>query len=238
MELLIHKSPHCSIHDAESLIYVLLFLCSHLDGPGKIRDPLYGSSKHPSGMKQRLSSSHTFNTLGHLKFSHMGAHLDVEILPHLSPYFAMLHPHISNLWMALYPGQLLERGREASHCCTTLHDIIKVFKDVLLNEHLIGEVKKNKPVSLGKRSFPGELVVAGNGWDAVKVQKKESESKLKHIIRYKRTASLMKKHGHYLRQHTGASTISFLFHIWCIMYVMYTMSLYLDKLCFVRHVNS
>ena len=90
----------------------------------------------------------------------------------------------------------MEWGREASHSCATLHDIIKVFKDVLLNQHLIGEVKKNKPVSLGKCSFPSELVVAGNGWDTVKVQKKESESKLKHIIRYKRTTSLIKKRGH------------------------------------------
>ena len=79
-------------------------------------------------MKQWLTGSNTFKTLGHLKFSHMGAHLDVEILPHLSPYFAMLHPHIFNLWMALYPGQLLKRGQEALHSCAILRDIIKEIK--------------------------------------------------------------------------------------------------------------
>ena len=86
-------------------------------------------------------------------------------------------------------------GREASHSCVTLRDIIKAFKVVLSDQHLIREARKDKPVSLGKRSFPGELVVAGNGWDAVKVQKRESKLKLKNTIHYKRSASLIKKCG-------------------------------------------
>ena len=165
------------------------------------------------------TGSNTFKMLGHLKFSHMGAHLDVEILPHLSPYFAMLHPHIFNLWMALYPGQLLGRGREASHSCTTLRDIIKAFKVVLSDWHLIGEARKDKPVSLEKRSFPGELVISGNGWDAVKVQKKESKSKLKNTIHYKQSTSLMKKHGQWNSKSLSAYWC--IHKLFCFSYIMY-----------------
>ena len=57
IELLIHGSSHCIAHDLEFVLYVLLFICTHFNGPfGEIRDPpLYGNDKnynHPSSIKE------------------------------------------------------------------------------------------------------------------------------------------------------------------------------------------
>jgi hypothetical protein len=192
--LLIFASPHRVIHDAESLLYVLLFLCSHLAGPGEVRDPpLYGSgpsgSEHPSGIKQWLAATN-LNTLGHTKFSHMGAHIDVEILPHLSPYFSPLRSHICNLWTALFPNQLSTGGPHASHSKATILDLIKAFKKVLSDPDLIARAKDAAPGNLRKRSRPGELIIAANGWDAIHPSKKQVVVK---TTTEKRRTSFMRK---------------------------------------------
>lgn len=169
MELLLFAPPHRAIHDAESLIYVLLFLCSHLDGPGSLADPpLFGSgSKHPSGISSWLSAS-SLKMLGHTKFSQMAAHIDVHILPFLSNYFTSLGPHIVKLWTALFPS--MELASNASHSKATLRDIIDAFKSVLLDEDLISKAR----AGTRKRSRPGELVISHNGWDAMPSPKKQT----------------------------------------------------------------
>ena len=115
IELLIHGSPHRTAHDLESILYVLLFICTHLKGPScQVRDPpLYGGdnkSIHPSSMKQWFTESH-LATLGHLKFSHMMSHFNTFILSFIlstiSPYFFLLKNYIGNFWKAL----ILERER-------------------------------------------------------------------------------------------------------------------------------
>jgi hypothetical protein len=173
MELLLLAPPHRAIHDAESLIYVLLFLCSHLDGPGSVADPpLFGSGfKHPSGISSWLSAS-SLKVLGHTKFSQMTAHIGVHILPYLSTYFTSLGPHILKLWKALFPSMTFTEN--ASHSNAKLRDLIDAFKTVLLDNDLIS---KAKAPGNRKRSHPGELVISSNGWDAVPSPKKQALAK-------------------------------------------------------------
>jgi len=89
IELLITGVPHRVVHDLESLFFVLLFICTHLDGPQKIHDPpLYGGKKestHPSPMSSWLDMK-DLRSLGFLK---NGAMVDFEktVLLHISPYF-------------------------------------------------------------------------------------------------------------------------------------------------------
>ena len=175
MELLLFAPPHRAIHDAESLIYTLLFLCSHLDGPGSVADPpLFGSGfKHPSGISCWLSASN-LKMLGHTKFSQMTAHINVDILPYLSPYFTSLGPHIFKLWTALFPSIALVNNASASHSDATLLDLINALKTVLLDQDLIS--KARAPV-VRKRSRPGELVISSNGWDAIPFPKKQTRVK-------------------------------------------------------------
>ena len=173
IELLLFAPPHRVVHDAESLIYVLLFLCSHLDGPGSLGNPpLFGSgSAHPSGIRSWLSAS-SLKMLGHAKFSQMTAHFGVDILPYLSPYFKSLGPHILKLWTALFPK--IELTKDASHSVATLRNFIDAFKTVLSDEDLIAAATSSG--STRKCSLPGELVISSNGWDAVPPKKRPLRS--------------------------------------------------------------
>ena len=142
IELLIHGTSHCVVHDLESLLYVLLFICTHLDGPSRqIRDPpLYGSdrnSNHPSSMKMWLETN-KLSLLGHVKFSHMMSHFDSHIL-----------------------------GEQAAHSTATAQDIINVLKTALQDRKLIDAHLSAPPSILGKCSAPGDLFV-GSGWDPAK----------------------------------------------------------------------
>ena len=177
MELLLFAPPHRAIHDAESLIYVLLFLCSHLDGPNSVGNPPLlgsgGATKHFSGISHWLSAT-SLNSLGHVKFSMMTTHFSIDILPHLSPYFELLKPHIRNLRAALFPSQDIS-NQDASRSVVTLRDLINTFKTVLLDEALIEAAKD--PSTHRKR--PGELIISENGWDAVPAPKKAMVAKMK-----------------------------------------------------------
>jgi hypothetical protein len=178
MELLLFAPPHRAIHDAESLIYVLLFLCSHLDGPNSVgKPPLLGPggvSKHLSGISAWLSAT-SLKSLGHVKFSMMTTHFSIAILPHLSPCFELLKPHICNLWAALFPSQDMS-NQDASRSVATLRDLINAFKTVLLDEALIEAARA--PGNHRKRLHPGELIMSGNGWDAVPAPKKAMVAKM------------------------------------------------------------
>lgn len=180
IELLLFAPPHRTIHDAESLIYVLLFLCSHLDGPGSVaKSPLFGSgSTHPSGIRYWLSASN-LKALGHIKYSHMSVHFDVEILQHLSTYFKTLGPHILKLWDSLSIGKKMDAS--ASHSLATLRDLINAFKVVLMDETL--KATATSPSSSRKRSYPGEQVMSSNGWDVAPAKKKYSRKRRRSVLR-------------------------------------------------------
>ena len=189
IELLLFAPPHRAIHDAESLIYVLLFLCSHLDGPGTVHNPpLLGSGsgcKHPSGINQWLSAN-SLNMLGHAKFSHMTAHFEVEILLHVSTYFKPLVPHIRKLWDTLFEFKSMQMTKDASRSVATLRGFIDALKTVLLDKKLRALAEITPSGGSRKRSCPGDSVVRGNSWDAVPVKKKTAtRGRRKSVLRRK-----------------------------------------------------
>jgi Fungal protein kinase len=175
LELLIHGSSHRVAHDLESLLYVLLFICTHLSGPfRKIRDPpLYGSDKknlgqHPSGMKLWFEQNN-LQALGLLKFSHMMSYFEKEIVKKFSPYFEPLQVYIIDFWKALIPEResTASDGRRVVHSTSTPKDVINVLKAALRDKNLIKQ-HASVPSVLGKRSAPGDLVGIG-GWDPAEV---------------------------------------------------------------------
>jgi hypothetical protein len=177
IELLIYAAEHRVVHDLESLFYVLLFICTHLQGTnGQLADPpLYGNTKEHGNLSALASwlKMDDLPTLGHLKFSHMVGHFESHVLPYISPYFHPLTNHLAAFWKALIPVGMSSQGsREAVRSASTCQDIIQVIQTALLDQTLIEEARKVSCDSvLGKRSCPGELVVAKNGWDAVKLPK-------------------------------------------------------------------
>jgi len=197
MELLRYSIPHRVAHDLESLVYVLLFLCSHLKGPCKdVRDPpLYGGGDklHPSGIQTWIGTRNP-KTLGDVKYSNMIGHFDEDILSHISPYFSPLEPHISGLWNILFPGRLTNTtvGKNPTHSTATCRDVIDIFKSALGDEKLQMEAR-NSPVSLGKRSRPGDLIPARNGWDAVEPTEKHFTAELKETSAPKRQRAFLEK---------------------------------------------
>jgi hypothetical protein len=55
-----------------------------------------------------------------------------------------------------------------AHSSATPMDIINIFKAALLDEDLITQLKSTQSI-LSKRSAPGDLISAHNGWDVVAV---------------------------------------------------------------------
>lgn len=161
MEVLMYAAPHRVVHDLESLFYVLLFICTHLKGPHNdiSHPPLFGKiegPRHPSALRVWLEQT-SFEALGHMKFSHMAHHLDIVILPHISPYFDPLKPHLRSIWRALHPQIAVNVpiGRAGSHSTASPMDIINVLKEVLRDPVLINEARSTKS-TLGKRATPGD----------------------------------------------------------------------------------
>jgi len=199
LELLIHSSSHRVAHDLESILYVLLFICTHLKGPmGEINDPpLYGSNKiHASAIRNWLAAGPVVNdltNLGHLKHSHIFAYFDSLILQNISPYFLPLKKYIRDIRDALFPQPRdLSNGPEAVHSSATPHDIIKVFKAALLDENLINDAKAAINFK-HKRSLPGDLIVAPNCWDAVKPDAFRSPKKPKLAPSVTRDVKLLRR---------------------------------------------
>lgn len=122
----------------------------------------------------------------------MLGHFNASILSHFSPYFDPLKVHIVALWNVIFPVHLNRVDQHGVHSVATFGDIIKVFKTALLDEKLIKEAA-NPPTVLGKRSVPGDLTMVGDGWDVVKVTKRELEVKPKMKQQTKRSAKLMEK---------------------------------------------
>jgi hypothetical protein len=185
MELLLFGVPHRVAHDLESIIYVLLFLVSHLDGPdNSVRDPpLYAGEKsclHPSAIREWFAPGATLPGLGAAKVAHMTVLFEARILDHISPYFQPISAHIAALWLAVLPKRP-EVGIDWRYMCShvTCMELIDVFKTALLDPNLIDEAKNSELTVLGKRACPGDFITASNGWDVVPVAKKNLEAKAK-----------------------------------------------------------
>ena len=117
-----------------------------------------------------------FLALGGIKYHPLPGMFENVILPHISPYFRPLREHLVAFWHALHPQitqNTLPRGEDGVHSLAKPEHIIEVFKKALQDPALIDELKWG-PSTLGKRSTPGDLTSAPNGWDAIAVQKKSS----------------------------------------------------------------
>ena len=204
IELLIHSPSHRVVHDLESLLYVLLFICTHLKGPFReIRDPpLYGGKKgteeHPSSMRYWFDQK-SLSNLGIVKFAHMISFFEDQIVSNISPYFDPIKVYIRDFWKALVPEReiLASQGRKVVHSTSTPQDVINVFKAALLDDELIKQHNRAHMTGstssvLGKRSAPGDLIGLG-GWDPETVPKNITKANPKLNPTPKRKAMLMRK---------------------------------------------
>jgi hypothetical protein len=118
------KVTHCPSHDLESLFYVLVFICTNLEGPGAVRslDDLLEFTSLP--MAAWFVAEASYESLGTNKLGLAHA-FEKRIVDRFAPYFTDLKPCIMALFHAMYPN-----GPKVETALT--HDgMIKIFTETL-----------------------------------------------------------------------------------------------------------
>jgi hypothetical protein len=127
IELLLKKGGirHTPQHDLESLFYVLLYLCTNLDGPGVIRSPAELNKHSTIPLSFWLQASSSLHQIGLHKAGTL-ADFETSILKCFSPYFVDLQPCVYNMCRAIYGDRKPGSPSNVSH-----DEIIKIFTDTL-----------------------------------------------------------------------------------------------------------
>jgi hypothetical protein len=105
IEILLEKGRnfhHHLRHDLESVLYVIIWICSHMEGPEvELEDPAKLTIRKWSNMELELRE------LGHLKLAHID---DAErsIIPEFTPYWADFGPFVLQLIRAFFPTRASE----------------------------------------------------------------------------------------------------------------------------------
>jgi hypothetical protein len=112
-------------HDLESVLYVILWICTSMDGPGRVRD--ISTMDFPLGhwlKKGRIRD------LGYLKVSHV-LDADRAIIAHFAPYWSGFKPFARQLLKAFFPIDPI-RG-----CSTvTPEQMISILREAIANVNM------------------------------------------------------------------------------------------------------
>lgn len=101
-QIFVHKPKH----DLESILYIILYICTFVRGPGLPPAP----SQHEFDIAHHLSppigtwfSNDTdMRKMGYLKLAHLECH-DTAILPYFAPYWHDFAPFAKELIIACFP---------------------------------------------------------------------------------------------------------------------------------------
>lgn len=105
LDPLLYASTHRAAYDLEYLFYVLLFVCTHFDGPDKrICTKGVYDKETTLPMAKCFSKEGSFHQLlGHVKQNDVVSHFDTQILDHITDYFKPLEDYLMRLQLALFP---------------------------------------------------------------------------------------------------------------------------------------
>ena len=92
---------HKPQHDLESILYIILYICTFVQGPGL---PLYepNTHRHPSPPIRSWFSSSGIKEIGFRKMTHLDSY-EVAILPNFTPYWHDFAPFVESLILACFP---------------------------------------------------------------------------------------------------------------------------------------
>lgn len=85
-------------HDLESIFYVLIWLCSHMEGPETER-----SDPHSLPIREWCSMNVNLRKLGLIKLSHI-ADFEDSILGHFTPYWHDFKPYVRQMAEEFWPS--------------------------------------------------------------------------------------------------------------------------------------
>jgi hypothetical protein len=90
---------HKPQHDLESILYIILYVCTFVRGPGLLR--LTESDTKPLPLCTWFSSDE-IKEIGYRKLAHLECH-DHAILPNLTPYWHDFAPFVKDLIVSCFP---------------------------------------------------------------------------------------------------------------------------------------
>jgi len=91
---------HKPQHDLESMLYIILYICTFVWGPGL---PLYKLDIPPTSLPLRTwFSNDRIREIGYRKLAHLQCY-DLAILPNFTPYWRDFTPFVKDLIVACFP---------------------------------------------------------------------------------------------------------------------------------------
>ena len=101
IEALLETNPtfiHKPRHDLESILYIILYICTFIQGPGL---PLYKLNTVFPPLRTWFSGART-REIGYRKMAHLQCY-DIAILPNFAPYWCDFTPFVKDLIVASFP---------------------------------------------------------------------------------------------------------------------------------------
>jgi Fungal protein kinase len=116
-----NKFSHDLRHDLESVFYVLIWVCSHMEGPETER-----SDPHSLPVREWCSMNVNLRKLGLIKLSHL-ADFEDSILRHFTPYWNDFKPYVRQLMDAFWPTTFQKSNSMTSE------KMLEILKDAITN---------------------------------------------------------------------------------------------------------
>lgn len=92
---------HKPQHDLESILYVILYICTFFPGPGLPSLPTLAAT-HYTPIWAWFNTNEMKQNISYLKLGHLECY-DTAILPHFTPYWHDFAPFVKDLITACFP---------------------------------------------------------------------------------------------------------------------------------------
>jgi hypothetical protein len=168
-------TPHSEKHDLESFFYVLLYICTLYEGPGKLRSDINRSdSNHPFG--DWINEAPSWHAIAAYRIAAFDSDaMKTRVLIHVHPYFNPLIPMLINFCNAVFTTYTLPgssaRMRDLCQPYSTHQGILDVLRsayDTLPDDDLPGGPPTQDPPTytihtvLGSACSKTSPVTSGN----------------------------------------------------------------------------
>jgi hypothetical protein len=140
-------------HDLESIFYVLIWVCSHMEGPETERSDPHSLESLP--VREWCSMNVDLRTLGLIKLSHL-AYFEDSILRHFTPYWNDFKPYLRQLKSAFWPTSTMfpnPNNMTSEKMLAILREAIANVKDVEVQYTLVSQsysILNTKPYRQGQ----------------------------------------------------------------------------------------
>jgi hypothetical protein len=112
------------LHDLESVLYVILYVCTLMDGPRRDRRT-HDTSILRVPLCQWFDAKANLSYLGHMKLGHI-VDADRAILDQFPPYWKVFKPFVKRLLHAFFPRNPIDG------CFITPEVMLSVLKDAVM----------------------------------------------------------------------------------------------------------